>query len=112
MKKLEIIIRHSRLHAVKEALTTMGVKGMTVSDVKGFGQQGGVREVYRGNEIAVDFLPKIKIEAVVNNAQVEAAIAVIREAANTNTVGDGKIFVLPVETAVRIRTGESGEQAL
>ncbi len=112
MKKLEIIVRHSRLNAVKDALVKMGVHGMSIIEIKGFGRQGGHTEVYRGNEIVMDFLPKVKIEVVLESSQVEEAIKVVREAANTNTVGDGKIFVLPVENAVRIRTGESGKEAL
>lgn len=112
MKKLEIIVRHSRLNAVKDALLEMDVHGMTLVEIKGFGRQGGHTEVYRGNEIVVDFLPKVKIEVVLESSQVEQVVKAVREAANTNTVGDGKIFVLPVEDAVRIRTGESGKKAL
>ena len=112
MKKLEIIVRHSRLNAVKEALVNTGIRGMTLLEIKGFGRQGGQKEVYRGKEIIAEFLPKIKIEVVLESEQVEAAIAAVREAANTNTVGDGKIFILPVEDAIRIRTGSRGREAL
>ena len=112
MKKLEIIIRHSRLNAVKDALMEVGIHGMSLTEVKGFGRQGGHKEVYRGNEIVVDFLPKIKMEIVLEASQVDAVVAAVCEAANTGTVGDGKIFILPVEGAVRIRTGESGREAL
>jgi nitrogen regulatory protein P-II 1 len=112
MKKLEIIIRHCKLAAVKDALLTLGIHGMTISEVKGFGRQGGHREVYRGTEIQVDFLPKLKLEMVVENAIVDKAIASVCEAARTGEVGDGKIFVLPVENAARIRTGEYGEAAV
>ena len=112
MKKLEIIIRHSRVGAVRDALLAVGVTGMSMSDVKGFGRQGGHTEVYRGSEVSVDFVPKVKIEVVLRAGQVDAAINAAQKAACTGTIGDGKIFVLPVERAVRIRTGEAGQEAL
>lgn len=112
MKKLEIIIRHSRLNAVKDALVALGAHGMTLTDIKGFGRQGGRKEIYRGAEFVVDFLPKLKLEVVLESEKVEAAIEAVRLAACTGNVGDGKIFVLPVENAVRIRTGEQGEEAV
>lgn len=112
MKKLEIIIRHSRVSAVRDALLAVGVTGMSMSDVKGFGRQGGHTEVYRGSEVAVDFVPKVKIEVVLRAEQVNAAIRAAQSAARTGTIGDGKIFVLPVERAVRIRTGDADQEAL
>ena len=112
MKKLEIIIRHSRVGAVRDALLAVGGTGMSMSDVKGFGRQGGHTEVYRGSEVSVDFVPKVKIEVVLRAGQVDAAISAAQKAACTGTIGDGKIFVLPVERAVRIRTGEAGQEAL
>lgn len=112
MKKLEIIVRPTRLNEVKDALVKVGVHGMSVTEIKGFGRQGGHTETYRGNEVVVEFLPKIKIEIVIESAQVEEVLRVVREAANTNTVGDGKIFIVPVDDAVRIRTGENGYAAL
>jgi len=112
MKKIEAIIKPFKLDDVKEKLSGLGVKGMTVSEVKGFGRQKGHTEIYRGAEYVVDFLPKIKIEVVVADDQVTEVVDTIRNAANTGKIGDGKIFVFPVEECVRIRTGESGEQAL
>ena len=112
MKKLEIIIRHSRLDAVKTALVDIGIHGMTLTDVKGFGCQGGHKEVYRGTEIWVEFLPKLKIEIVVEKEMVDTIIEAVREAASTGEVGDGKIFVYNVEEVTRIRTGEKGKAAL
>ena len=112
MKKLEIIIRHSRVSAVRDALLAVGITGMSMSDVKGFGRQGGHTEVYRGSEVTVDFVPKVKIEVVLRASQVETAIKAAQAAACTGTIGDGKIFVLPVEQAVRIRTGEAGQEAV
>lgn len=112
MKKIEIIIRPHKLDDVKDALTAAGVKGMTVSDVKGFGRQRGHKEVYRGAEYQVDFVAKVKIEAVVDDAIVAEAIRAAAEAARSGQVGDGKIFVSPVEEVLRIRTGERGPDAL
>jgi nitrogen regulatory protein P-II 1 len=112
MKKIEAVIKPFRLDDVKEKLTNLGIKGMTVSEVKGFGRQKGHTEVYRGAEYVVDFLPKIKIEVVVPDWQLAEIIAAIRESAITGKIGDGKIFVIPVEECIRIRTGETGEEAL
>ncbi len=112
MKKIEAVIKPFRLDDVKEKLTSLGIKGMTVCEVKGFGRQKGHTEVYRGAEYVVDFLPKIKIEITVSDSMVPEIVAAIRETANTGKIGDGKIFVLPVEECIRIRTGETGENAL
>ncbi|MEI6084830.1 MAG: P-II family nitrogen regulator [Verrucomicrobiota bacterium] len=112
MKKIEAIIKPFKLEDVKEALAAVGVEGMTVSEVKGFGRQKGHTEIYRGSEYTVDFLPKLKLEIVVADGVVEAAVAAILKTAKTGKIGDGKIFVMPVEQAVRIRTEESGEQAV
>ena len=112
MKKIEAIIKPFKLDEVKEALTREGIQGMTVSEVKGFGRQKGHTELYRGAEYVVDFLPKVKIEVVVDDARVESATQVIEDAAKTGRIGDGKIFVLHVEEAVRIRTGSRGTDAL
>ena len=112
MKKIEAIIKPFKLEEVKDALGEIGIEGMTVSEVKGFGRQKGHTEIYRGSEYTVDFLPKIKIELVLGDAQVKPAIDVITKGAHTGKIGDGKIFVLPVETAIRIRTDEQGEAAV
>ena len=112
MKKLEIIVRQTKATAVKDALVGVGVHGMTVTDVKGFGRQGGHTETYRGVEIVVEFVPKVKFEVVLEQECLDAAIAAVQAAASTGSVGDGKIFVIPVENVVRIRTGESGRIAL
>jgi nitrogen regulatory protein P-II 1 len=112
MKKIEAVIKPFKLDDVKSALSEMGIQGMTVTEVKGFGRQKGHTEVYRGAEYVVDFLPKVKLEIVVGDGQAEEAIAAITGAAATGKIGDGKIFVLPLEQAVRIRTGEQGEDAL
>ncbi len=112
MKKIEAIINPFKLEEVKEALTEAGVLGMTVCDVKGFGRQKGHTEIYRGSEYTIDFLPKLKIEAVVADNHVEAAIAAIIKGAKTGKIGDGKVFVSPVEQVIRIRTGETGEAAV
>jgi nitrogen regulatory protein P-II 1 len=112
MKKIEAIIKPFKLDEVKEALQDVGVQGLSVIEVKGFGRQKGHTELYRGAEYVVDFLPKVKIEVVLDDDQVDAAIEAIIDAARTNKIGDGKIFVSPVEQAVRIRTGESGSDAL
>ena len=112
MKLIKAIIKPFKLDDVRQALSEVGVTGITVSEVKGFGRQKGHTELYRGAEYVVDFLPKIKLETVVVEADVDKVIDAIRNAANTGKIGDGKIFVIPVEDAVRIRTGESGEEAL
>ena len=112
MKKIEAIIKPFKLDEVKEALQEIGVQGLSVVEVKGFGRQKGHTELYRGAEYVVDFLPKVKIECVVNDAIVDEAIEAIAAAARTDKIGDGKIFVTPVESALRIRTGETGEDAL
>jgi len=112
MKKIEAIIKPFKLEEVKSALTALGVQGLTVSEVKGFGRQKGHTEIYRGSEYVVDFLPKIKIEIVLADAQVAGVVEAIIKAAKTGKIGDGKIFVSPVEKAVRIRTEETGEQAV
>jgi nitrogen regulatory protein P-II 1 len=112
MKKIEAIIKPFRLEDVKEALSQAGVVGLTVTEVKGFGRQRGHTEIYRGAEYTVDFLPKLKIELVLPDAQVESAVSAIMNAAKTGKIGDGKIFVLHVEEAIRIRTEERGDQAV
>ncbi|CUH89380.1 Nitrogen regulatory protein P-II [Phaeobacter sp. CECT 5382] len=112
MKKIEAIIKPFKLDEVKEALQDVGVQGLSVIEVKGFGRQKGHTELYRGAEYVVDFLPKVKIEVVLEADQVEAAIEAIIDAAKTDKIGDGKIFVSPVEQAIRIRTGETGTDAL
>jgi nitrogen regulatory protein P-II 1 len=112
MKKIEAIIKPFKLDEVKEALQDVGVQGLSVIEVKGFGRQKGHTELYRGAEYVVDFLPKVKIEVVLDDDQVDAAIEAIVDAAKTEKIGDGKIFVSPVEQTIRIRTGESGSDAL
>ncbi len=112
MKLIKAIIKPFKLDDVREALSEIGIQGITVSEVKGFGRQKGHTELYRGAEYRVDFLPKVKLETVISDDQVENVVNAIRESANTGKIGDGKIFVLPVEQAVRIRTGESGNDAL
>jgi len=112
MKKLEAIIKPFKLEEVKQALSEIGVEGMTVSEVKGFGRQKGHTEIYRGSEYTVDFLPKIKLEIVLADDAVPTATAAIIKAAKTGKIGDGKIFILPVDEAVRIRTEEKGESAV
>jgi nitrogen regulatory protein P-II 1 len=112
MKKIEAIIKPFKLEEVKDALGEIGIEGMTVSEVKGFGRQKGHTEIYRGSEYTVDFLPKIKLEIVVADAVVDNAVAVIVKAAKTGKIGDGKVFVSTVEEAVRIRTEEKGEAAV
>ncbi len=112
MKKIEAIIKPFKLDEVKEALSRIGVDGLTVSEVKGFGRQKGHTELYRGAEYVVDFLPKIKLEIVITADMVDKVVEAIIEAANTGKIGDGKIFVLPLEEAVRIRTGERGSEAI
>ena len=112
MKKIEAIIKPFKLDEVKEALQEVGLKGMTVTEVKGFGRQKGHTELYRGAEYVVDFLPKVKIEIVLEDALVDRAVEAIQAAAKTNRIGDGKIFVYDLEQAIRIRTGETGPDAL
>lgn len=112
MKKIEAVIKPFKLEDVKDALAQAGITGMTVSDVKGYGRQQGHSELYRGAEYVVDFLPKIKLELIVADEDVDSTIAVIIEAAKTGKIGDGKIFVSPVEKIVRIRTGEQDEEAI
>jgi nitrogen regulatory protein P-II 1 len=112
MKKIEAIIKPFKLEAVKEALTEIGVTGMTVSEVKGYGRQKGHKEMYRGAEYNVDFNPKIKIELVVAADLVDKVVEAIRVAANSEKIGDGKIFVLPIEDVIRVRTGERGTDAI
>lgn len=112
MKKIEAIIRPFRIDDVREALSDIGVKGMTLTEVKGYGRQKGHTEVYRGSEYQIDFLPKMKLEVIVADPQVELVVSTIIKAARTGQVGDGKIFIYPVDDAVRVRTGESGEAAL
>ena len=112
MKKIEAVIKPFKLEDVKDALTEAGITGMTVSDVKGYGRQQGHSELYRGAEYVVDFLPKIKLELIVAEEDVDSTIAVITDAAKTGKIGDGKIFVSPIEKIVRIRTGEEDEDAI
>jgi len=112
MKKIEAIIKPFKLDEVKEALQDVGVQGLSVIEVKGFGRQKGHTELYRGAEYIVDFLPKVKIEVVLDDNQVDAAIEAIVDAARTEKIGDGKIFVSPIEQALRIRTGETGVDAI
>ncbi|HAH48647.1 P-II family nitrogen regulator [Gimesia sp.] len=112
MKKVEAVIRHFKLEEVKDALTEIGVQGMTVSEVRGFGRQKGHKEQYRGAEYTVDFLPKAKMEVIVPDDQVKAVVDTILESARTGQIGDGKIFVIPIEDIIRIRTGEAGDTAL
>ena len=112
MKKVEVITRPFKLEDVKEALTKLGIQGMTVTEVRGFGRQGGHKEVYRGAEYQVNFLPKVKIEIVIDAERVPEVLEAVRSAARTDQVGDGKIFVSSIEEVVRIRTGETGREAI
>ncbi len=112
MKKIEAIIKPFKLDDVKEALSEIGIYGMTVTEVNGYGRQKGHKEIYRGAEYVVDFVPKIKLEIVVTDDRLEEAVDTIRTAANSGKIGDGKIFVLSVEQAIRVRTGESGNDAI
>ena len=112
MKKIEAIIKPFKLDEVKEALQDVGIQGITVTEAKGFGRQKGHTELYRGAEYVVDFLPKVKIEIVVGDQQLDAAVEAIQKAARTGRIGDGKIFVLDVQEAIRIRTGETGADAI
>ncbi len=112
MKKIEAIVKPFKLEEVKEALARVGIQGMTITEVKGFGRQKGHKELYRGAEYVVEFLPKVKIEIIVPDDSVKTVIEAIVKAASTGRIGDGKIFISPVDDAVRIRTGESGDTAL
>ncbi|MEN9284108.1 MAG: hypothetical protein RLZZ179_1601 [Verrucomicrobiota bacterium] len=112
MKKIEAIIKPFKLEDVKAALSEIGVQGMTVTEVRGFGRQKGHTEIYRGSEYTVDFVPKVKLEIVIDDARCDQVVHSIAKTANTGKIGDGKIFVLPVEEAVRIRTGERGNEAV
>lgn len=112
MKKVEAIIKPFKLEEVKEALAAVGIQGLTVTEVKGFGRQKGHKELYRGAEYVVEFLPKVKLEIVVTDDNLQSVVEAITKAASTGRIGDGKIFVSPVEEAIRIRTGESGDVAL
>ncbi len=112
MKKIESVVRHYKLEDIKAALTSIGVLGMTVCEVRGFGRQRGHKETYRGAEYTVDFMPKVKIEVVVDDSKAEETISAIRESARTGQIGDGKIFVSSLEEVVRIRTGETGTEAI
>ncbi len=112
MKKIEAVIRPHKLDDVREVLSEIGIRGMTILEVKGFGRQKGHTETYRGSEYAIDFIPKIKIELVVKDEQAQKVIDLILQHAKTGQVGDGKIFILPVEESIRVRTGESGDAAI
>jgi nitrogen regulatory protein PII len=112
MNKIEAIIKPFKLDEVKDILSEIGVYGMTISEVKGYGRQKGHKEIYRGAEYLVDFIPKVKIEIVVESDKTDKVIETVRKASNTGKIGDGKIFVLPVEEAIRVRTGERGKDAI
>ncbi len=112
MKKIEAIIKPFKLDDVKEALSEKGIKGMTMLEVKGYGRQKGHKEIYRGAEYVVDFIPKIKLELIVDAEQVDEIVECIRQAAMTGKIGDGKIFILPIEEVVRVRTGETGKNTI
>ena len=112
MKKIEAIIKPFKLDDVKEALSEIGIYGMTVTEVNGYGRQKGHKEIYRGAEYVVDFVPKIKVEIVVSDDRADETVETVRNAANSGKIGDGKIFVLPVEQVIRVRTGETGTEAL
>ena len=112
MKKIEAIIKPFKVDDVKEALNAIGIKGMTITEVKGYGRQKGHKEIYRGAEYIVDFIPKAKMEIIVDATQVDEIIETIRKAAHTGKIGDGKIFVLPVEQVIRVMTGEKGKEAI
>jgi len=112
MKKIEAIIRHFKLEEVKDSLTSAGISGMTVSEVRGFGRQKGHKEQYRGAEYTVDFLPKVKVEVVVSDGDVQTAVDAILKTARTGQIGDGKIFISDLQEAIRIRTGETGSESL
>ena len=112
MKKIEAIIKPFKLDEVKEALNSIGIQGMTISEVKGYGRQKGHKEIYRGAEYVVDFIPKVKIDIVVAKEQADQVVDTIREAAQTGKIGDGKVFVSSIEEAIRVRTGEKGKDAI
>jgi len=112
MKKIEAVIKPFKLDDVKEALNELGVVGMTVTEVRGFGRQKGHTELYRGSEYTIDFLPKVKVEVVVPDGLADKVVSVICQAAKTGSIGDGKVFVLPIDESIRIRTGETGEAAV
>ena len=112
LKLLKCVVRPNALEKVKDALSELGIMGMTVSEVKGYGRQKGHKELYRGAEYTIDFTPKLKMEIVVGDDQVERVVSAVRDAANSGKIGDGKIFVLPVDEVVRIRTGETGDAAI
>ena len=112
MKKIEAIIKPFKMEDVKEALSEIGIEGMTVSEVKGFGRQKGHTEIYRGSEYTVDFLPKVKFEIVIADERVQRAVDAIVQSAKTGKIGDGKVFILPIEDAIRIRTEERGDSAI
>jgi nitrogen regulatory protein P-II 1 len=112
MKKIEAIVKPFKLDDIKEALQRLDIKGMTITEVKGFGRQKGHTEIYRGAEYIIDFIPKVKLELILDDAQVPQVLKTIQDAARTGKIGDGKIFVLPVEEAIRIRTGETGIEAI
>ena len=112
MKKLECIIRPFKLEEVKEAVTNVGVRGMTISEVRGFGRSRGHTEIYRGSEYTIEFVPKVKLEIVLQEENVEKVIEAVQQAASTGKIGDGKIFVLPIDETIRIRTGEKGSEAI
>jgi len=112
MKKIEAIVRHFKLEDIKNALAEMGIQGMTITEVRGFGRQKGHTEMYRGTEYAVDFVPKVKLEVVVSDANMQRAIDTILKTAQTGQIGDGKIFVTDLSEAIRIRTGETGQEAI
>jgi len=112
MKKIEAIIKPFKLDDVKEALTDIGIQGMTVSEVKGYGRQKGHKEIYRGAEYLVEFIPKIKLEIVIPDDRAKEVMEVIQKAAHTGKIGDGKIFLLPIEEVIRVRTGEKGDNAI
>jgi nitrogen regulatory protein P-II 1 len=112
MKKIEAIVKPFKLDDVKEALNEIGIQGMTISEVKGYGRQKGHKEIYRGAEYVVDFIPKVKIEIIVDSERAEEVVGAIKNAANTGKIGDGKIFVFNVEEVIRVRTGEKGKDAI
>ena len=112
MRLLKCVVRPNALEKVKDALSELGIMGMTVTEVKGFGRQKGHKELYRGAEYTIDFTPKLEVEVVVGDDLVESAVGAVREAANSGKIGDGKVFVLPVDEVVRIRTGETGDAAI
>jgi nitrogen regulatory protein P-II 1 len=112
MKKVEAIVRHFKLEEIKNALSEQGIHGMTITEVRGFGRQKGHKETYRGTEYTVDFVPKVKVEVIVSDSQLQNTVDTIMRAAQTGQIGDGKIFVTSLENTIRIRTGETGEDAL